>query len=264
MTLSADGSAAQPPVAVTVRAPALALKPLLAALHQPDYATGNLEVLADLHGAGISPHAIAADAGRQRRSGAGNMAQLTRTCLQKLLGPALAKGQSAEPVGAWWDQQGRMFRLSHGCTARYRPGEDPGAQFLDAVARRRRQRQPGQGDAGAGPASAGPDRRHAASWCRCTISGSLRNPAVSVNAGRARRIEPGRAGRRHRQHQPAWRYCRGAAAGGSRSGQGVSCAGPLAIARGQKPPAQPATAPKAAPPDRRRRPGRSHRTRPIC
>ena len=59
-TLSADASQAAPPVAVTLRAPALALAPLLAALGEPAYASGNLEVYADLHGAGATPHAIAA------------------------------------------------------------------------------------------------------------------------------------------------------------------------------------------------------------
>ena len=59
-TLSADASQAAPPVALTLRAPALALAPLLAALGEPAYASGNLEVYADLHGAGATPHAIAA------------------------------------------------------------------------------------------------------------------------------------------------------------------------------------------------------------
>ncbi|HEY8288378.1 MAG TPA: AsmA family protein, partial [Acetobacteraceae bacterium] len=58
--LSADAQQPNPPVAVTLRAPGLAVRPLLAALGQPAYASGNLEVDADLHGAGKSPHAIAA------------------------------------------------------------------------------------------------------------------------------------------------------------------------------------------------------------
>ena len=38
----------------------LALKPLLAAMGEPDYINGNMNVQADLHGAGATPHAIAA------------------------------------------------------------------------------------------------------------------------------------------------------------------------------------------------------------
>jgi uncharacterized protein involved in outer membrane biogenesis len=60
LTLSADAGKTAPPVHLTLRAPGIALAPLLAALNEPPYATGNLEVTADLHGAGESPHAIAA------------------------------------------------------------------------------------------------------------------------------------------------------------------------------------------------------------
>ena len=60
LTLSADAGKTAPPVHLTLRAPGIALAPLLASLGEPPYATGNLEVAADLHGAGESPHAIAA------------------------------------------------------------------------------------------------------------------------------------------------------------------------------------------------------------
>ncbi len=54
-------AAGQPaPVHLTLHAPGLPLKALLAAAHQPPVASGNLEVLADLSGAGDTPHAIAA------------------------------------------------------------------------------------------------------------------------------------------------------------------------------------------------------------
>ena len=58
--LSADGSQATPPVALSAHAPGLALAPLFAAFKMPAYATGNLEVDANLHGAGQSQHVIAA------------------------------------------------------------------------------------------------------------------------------------------------------------------------------------------------------------
>ena len=59
-TLSADATQASPPVALRLRIPVLALKPLLAAMGEPDYINGNMDVQADLHGAGVTPHAIAA------------------------------------------------------------------------------------------------------------------------------------------------------------------------------------------------------------
>ena len=58
-TLAVDASQAAPPVSLSAHAPGLALAPMLAAAGLPGYATGNLEVYADLHGTGQSPHAIA-------------------------------------------------------------------------------------------------------------------------------------------------------------------------------------------------------------
>ncbi|WP_428487875.1 AsmA family protein [Rhodopila sp.] len=58
--LSADADQAAPPVHVSVRAPGLALKSILTAVHQPSFANGKLEVQADLSGAGATPHALAA------------------------------------------------------------------------------------------------------------------------------------------------------------------------------------------------------------
>ena len=60
LTLSADAGKTAPPVHLTLRAPGIALAPLLASLHEPAYIAGNLEVIADLRGAGESLHAIAA------------------------------------------------------------------------------------------------------------------------------------------------------------------------------------------------------------
>jgi AsmA protein len=59
-TLAADAAPPAPPVHIVLRAPGLALKSILAAAHYPAIATGNLEIYADLHGTGTSPHAIAA------------------------------------------------------------------------------------------------------------------------------------------------------------------------------------------------------------
>jgi uncharacterized protein involved in outer membrane biogenesis len=61
--LSVDASQANPPVAVRLQSPSFALQSLLTALKQPAYITGNLQVQADLHGAGSTPHAIASTLG---------------------------------------------------------------------------------------------------------------------------------------------------------------------------------------------------------
>ena len=56
--MTADATAAAPPVTLKLNAPALALGPLLAAMGKPDYVSGNLEVHADVSGAGTTPQAI--------------------------------------------------------------------------------------------------------------------------------------------------------------------------------------------------------------
>ena len=58
--LTADARQPAPPVTLRLHAPGVALQPLLAALGEPAYASGRLEVYADLNGAGATPHAIAA------------------------------------------------------------------------------------------------------------------------------------------------------------------------------------------------------------
>jgi AsmA protein len=58
-SLSADATQGSPPVAFRVQIPALALKPLLAAMGEPEVIDGTLNVQADLRGVGATPHAIA-------------------------------------------------------------------------------------------------------------------------------------------------------------------------------------------------------------
>jgi AsmA protein len=71
---------------VVLRAPGLALKTILAAMHEPSFATGNLEVYADLRGAGSSPHAIAATL-----DGSLGLAMAGGTIDNRLLGSLLGK-----------------------------------------------------------------------------------------------------------------------------------------------------------------------------
>jgi AsmA protein len=58
--LSADASQPTPPVHVSLHASGLPLKSVLALLSQPPYANSNLDVYAEIDGAGSTPHAIAA------------------------------------------------------------------------------------------------------------------------------------------------------------------------------------------------------------
>nr|WP_294507478.1 AsmA family protein [uncultured Rhodopila sp.] len=58
--LSIDASQPAPPVHLVLRAPGLSLKSLLVLFHEPSIASGNMEVRADISGAGDTPHAIAA------------------------------------------------------------------------------------------------------------------------------------------------------------------------------------------------------------
>ncbi len=85
-TLSVDATQAVAPVHITLHAPGLALKTILAATHQPSYATGNLEVYADLHGTGDSLHAIASSL-----DGSLGLAVASGTIDNRLLGSLLGK-----------------------------------------------------------------------------------------------------------------------------------------------------------------------------
>jgi AsmA protein len=58
--LTADANPSSPPVTLSVHAPGLEVAPLFAAAGLPGYANGRLEVYADLHADGDSPHALAA------------------------------------------------------------------------------------------------------------------------------------------------------------------------------------------------------------
>jgi AsmA protein len=85
-TLSVDATQAQPVVHVVLHAPGIALKAILAAAHQPSYATGNLEVYADLNGSGDTPHDIAASL-----DGSLGLAMAGGTIDNRLLGSVLGK-----------------------------------------------------------------------------------------------------------------------------------------------------------------------------
>jgi uncharacterized protein involved in outer membrane biogenesis len=83
-SLTADARQVAPPVALRLHAPGLAVQSLFAALRMPGYATGKLEVYADLHGAGATPHAIASGL-----DGSLGLAMVDGTVDDRLLGSTL-------------------------------------------------------------------------------------------------------------------------------------------------------------------------------
>jgi AsmA protein len=85
-TMTADATQTAPPIHIVLQAPGVALKTILAATHQPSYATGNLEVYADLTGTGDTPHAIAASL-----DGSLGLAIAGGTIDNRLLGSLLGK-----------------------------------------------------------------------------------------------------------------------------------------------------------------------------
>jgi AsmA protein len=109
-SVSADAMQKAPPVHVVIHAPGLALKTLLEAVHQPSYASGNLDVSADLSGAGDTPHAIAASL-----DGSLGLAMAGGTIDNRLLGSLLGKVMNTlnalDLVGKGGDSTLRCFGL---------------------------------------------------------------------------------------------------------------------------------------------------------
>ena len=89
-SLDVDATAPAPPVALMLHAPGLEVAPLLAAAGLPGYASGKLDIYADLHGTGGTPHAIAAgldgSLGLAMQNGT-----IDTALLDKLLGPVLQR-----------------------------------------------------------------------------------------------------------------------------------------------------------------------------
>jgi AsmA protein len=109
-SVTADATQKAPPVHIVLHAPGLALKTILTAVHEPSYANGNLEVYADLQGAGVSPHAIAASLG-----GSLGLAMAGGTIDNRLLGSLLGKVMNTlkalDLVGKGGDSTVKCFGL---------------------------------------------------------------------------------------------------------------------------------------------------------
>ena len=89
--------------------PALAVQPLLAALRQPAYVTGNMQVQADLHGAGATPHAIAASLDGSLGARAWPTARVDNRLLGSTLGSILREINLLDLVGRGGTSQVQCF-----------------------------------------------------------------------------------------------------------------------------------------------------------
>ena len=162
-SLSADAAQQNPPVAIRAQIPALALPPLLAAMGKPEMINGSLNVQADLHGAGTTPHAIASTL-----DGSFSVTMGKGTIDNRLLGRyacvGAARDQHARPGRSRRHQPGRV--LCGQCLGKSRGRHVPcaGLCLVSVDHGWRWQREPGERNARSASASAGkggghPDRR---------------------------------------------------------------------------------------------------------
>jgi len=258
-TLSVDAGQANPPVALMLSAPGVGVAPLLAAARLPGYANGKLEVYADLHGAGTSPHAIAADLnGTLGLAMEGGTVELA--LLDKLLGGVLAKANLRGLIGHGGSTELRCFAAravaQHG-VATIKPlllntaamtflgsgSVNLGAETLDMTL------QP-QGRLG-GTGIAVPVR----------VTGPIRSPKEEVNAldaveSNARAVAGGVLGKGTSLGALGRALLGDKASAGQSATPAVSCPETLALARGERAPpvsAQPAP-PASAPSKPQRKP----------
>ena len=130
-TLSVDATQASPPVALRLRIPVLALKPLLAAMGEPDYINGNMNVQADLHGAGATPHAIAASLDGSLGSEPGQRNRGQPSAGQHA-GIGAARGEPARSGRSRRDQPSAMLRRPLGRKPWDRHRAVAGVRFVTA------------------------------------------------------------------------------------------------------------------------------------
>lgn len=250
-SLSVDATAPAPLIAVTLHVPGLEVAPLLAAASLPGHTSGKLEVDAELHGAGDTPHAIAA--GLDGRIGlAMQNGIIDAQLLNRLLGPVL---QGANLPGL----------LSHGgsgdlrCFALRADAQSGVAELRTLVLNSSMLSMDGSGSANLGEETLALQLRPqgrvggTAITVALRVAGPMRSPNVAVNGlGTAESNVGTAAGAVIGSATPlGWL---GGMLGGSKllgGASGDSCAGPLALARGQAAPAAaaPGTATQAKPTD---------------
>ncbi|HVC60237.1 MAG TPA: AsmA family protein [Acetobacteraceae bacterium] len=242
-SLNVDATAPAPPVAVTLHAPGLEVAPLLAAAGLPGYASGKLEIYANLHGAGNTPHAIAAGLdgtlGLAMQNGT-----IDAQLLNRLLGPVLQKANLLGMLSHGGSTSLRCFALRadarHGVATLRTLLLDSSLLTMDAT-----------GSVNLGEETLAlqlrPQGRIAGTGIvvPLRVTGPVRSPNVAVNAlGTAESNAGTVAGAVLGSATPLGLL--GGLVGADKllgGGSGDPCAGPLALARGQAPP--PARAPNA-------------------
>jgi len=246
-SLSLDATAPAPPVAVTVRAPGLEVAPLFAAAGLPGYASGKLEVYADLHGAGDTPHAIAAgldgSLGLAMQNGT-----IDAQLLNRWLGPTLQKANLLGLLSHGGSSDLRCFALradaQHGVAELRALDLNSSTLSVD-----------GTGSVNLGEETLALQLRPqgrlggTAIVMLLRLKGPIRSPDVVVNAlGTAGSNLGTVAGAAIGSATPLGLL--GGLLGGDKLLDGASgdtCAGPLALARGQAPPAAAGSSGKAQP-----------------
>ena len=184
--LSADATQAPPAVALRLQIPALALQPLLAAMKEPGVITGNMQVQADLHGSGATPHAIAAShrwfarpRDGQRHRGQPPPGRHAR------IDPA--PGQSARSGRPRRHQPDPVLRRAPRRRARDRHGALARAGLVAAHDGRERKPQPWRRDARSARSAAGEGCRHRS---RRADANQRAVPIAGRRARRRRRRSP--------------------------------------------------------------------------
>jgi uncharacterized protein involved in outer membrane biogenesis len=242
-SLTVDATAATPPVAVKLHAPGLEVAPLLAAAGLPGYAAGKLGVFADLHGAGATPHAIAAgldgSLGLAMQNGT-----IDTALLQRMLGPVLQRANLPGLLLHGGSSDLRCFALradaQHGVATLRALELNSSVLTMD-----------GSGSVNLGDETLAlnlrPQGRVAGTVIvvPLQVTGPVRSPAVKVNAIGAAESNVGTVAGAVVGGATPLGLLGGMLGGGKLldSGSGESCAGPLALARGEAPP--PAAAPGA-------------------
>ena len=236
-SLSVDATAPAPPVAVKLHAPGLEVAPLLAAAGLPDYASGKLEIYADLHGAGDSPHAIAAgldgSLGLAMQNGT-----IDAQLLNRLLGPVLQKANLLSLLSRTGSSDLRCFALradvQHGV-----------AELRTLVLNSSTLSMDGTGSVNLGEETLAMQVRPQGRLVGSTVivvplrlTGPIRSPDVRVNALGAAESNAGTVAGAVIGGATPLGLLGGMLGGGKLldSGSGDSCAGPLALARGQAAP----------------------------
>ena len=246
-SLSVDATAPAPPVAVKLHAPGLEVAPLLAAAGLPGYAAGKLGVYADLHGAGATPHAIAAgldgSLGLAMQNGTVDTA-----LLERLLGPVLQRANLPGLLSHGGSSDLRCFAL--------RADAQQGVATLRALALNSSVlTMDGTGSVNLGDETLAlnlrPQGRVAGTVIvvPLQVTGPVRSPEVKVNAIGAAKSNAGTVAGAVAGSATPLGLLGGMLGGGKLldSGSGESCAGPLALARGQAPPPAAASSAPAKP-----------------